>query len=92
MALTLAEAEAANEQAVRAVLPLLRAASCSDKVEVVREGIKQLHMAAIKGDLAEAGLQQRVQEALRCLATEVATPAVTEASKRKAPEDSSCSN
>jgi hypothetical protein len=93
MALTLAEAEAANEQAVRAVLPLLRAASsCSDKVEVVREGIKLLHAAAVKGDLAEPGLQQKVQEALRCLATEMGTSAVADAGKGKAPESSSCSN
>ena len=74
------------------MLPLLRGASDSSRVEVVREGIKQLHMAAVKGELAEAGLQQRVQEALRCLATEMGTAAVTEAGKRKAPEASSCSN
>ena len=88
-----AEADAANEQAVRAVLPLLRAANDSSGVEVVREGIKQLHMAAVKGELAEPGLQQKVQEALRCLATEVGTAAVAEAGKRKAPKGrSSCSN
>jgi hypothetical protein len=92
LALNEAEADAANEQAVRAVLPLLRAASDSGRVQVVREGLKQLHAAAVKGDLAEPGLQQRVQEALRCLATEVGTPAVAEAGKRKAPESSSCSN
>ena len=92
LALTEAEADAANEQAVRAVLPLLRAASDSSRVQVVREGIKLLHMAAVKGELAEAGLQQKVQEALRCLATEVGTSAVAEAGKRKAPESSSCSN
>ena len=93
LALTAAEADAANEQAVRAVLPLLRAASsCSDKVEVVRAGIKLLHAAAVKGDLAEPGLQEKVQEALRCLASEVGTSAVAEAGKRKAPESSSCSN
>ena len=92
LALNAVEADTASDQAVRAVLPLLRAASsCSDKVEVVREGIKQLHMAAVKGELAEAGLQQKVQEALRCLSTEVGTSAVAEAGKRKAPEGSSCS-
>jgi hypothetical protein len=74
LSLTAEEADAANEQAVRSVLPLLRAASsCSDKVKVVREGIKHLHMAAFKGELAEAGLQQKVQEALKCLASEVGT-------------------
>ena len=92
LCLTAEEADAANEQAVRAVLPLLRAANDSSRVEVVREGIKLLHAAAVKGDLAEAGLQQKVQEALRWLASEVGTPAVAEASKRKAPESSSCSN
>ena len=91
-ALTAAEADAANEEAVRAVLPLLRAANDSSRVEVVRDGIKQLHMAAVKGELAEPGLQQKVQNALRCLATEVGTSAVLEAGKRKAPEGSSCSN
>jgi hypothetical protein len=61
--------------------------------KVVREGIKQLRLAAFKGELAEAGLQQqKVQEGLRCLATEVGTSAVAEAGKRKAPESSSCSN
>ena len=35
---------------------------------MVREGLKQLHIAAVRGELAEAGLQQRVQEAIRCLA------------------------
>ena len=91
LCLTAEEADAASEQAVRAVLPLLRAASDSSRVQVVREGIKLLHMAAVKGELAEAGWQQRVQEALRCLATEMGTSAVAEAGKRKAPE-SSCSN
>ena len=87
LALTEAEADAANEQAVRALVPVLRAASsCSDKVEVVRDGIKLLHAAAVKGELAEAGLQQKVQEALRCL---VGRSAVAEAGKRKAPESSS---
>ena len=93
LALTASEADTANEQAVRVVLPLLRAANDSSRVEVVREGIKQLHMAAVKGELAEPGLQQRVQEALRCLATEVGRSAVAEAGKRKAPEGrSSCSS
>ena len=72
--------------------PLLRAANDSSRVEVVRDGIKQLHMAAVKGELAEAGLQQRVQEAVRCLASEVGTSAVAEAGKRKAWESSSCRN
>jgi hypothetical protein len=92
LALTAAEADTANEQAVRAVLPLLRAANDSSRVEIVREGIKLLHLAAVKGELAEVGLQQRVQEALRCLASELKTSSVPEAGKRKAPESSSCSN
>jgi hypothetical protein len=59
LALTPAEADAANEPAVRAVLPLLRAgASDSSRVQVVREGLKQLHAAAVKGELAEAGLRR----------------------------------
>ena len=89
LALTAEEADASNAQAVRAVLPLLRAANDSSRVEVVREGIKQLRMAAVKGEMAEAGLQQKVQDALRCL---IGTSAVAEAGKRKAPEGSSCSN
>ena len=92
LSLTIAEADAASKAACRAVLPLLRAASDSTKVHVVREGLKQLHAAAVRGELAEAGLQQRVQEALRCLATEVGTPAIAEAGKRQAPESSSCNN
>jgi hypothetical protein len=68
LSLTAAEADAANEQAIRAVLPLLRGASDPARVHMVREGLKQLHAAAVQGELAEAGLQQRVQEALRCLA------------------------
>ena len=92
LALTAEEADAANEQAVRSVLPLLRAASDSGRVQVVREGLKQLHAATVKGELAEAGLQHRVQEALGSLASEVGTAAVAEAGKRKAPESSSCSS
>ena len=93
LALTAAEADAANEQAVRAVLPLLRAASDSGRVRVVREGLKQLHAAAVKGELAEPGLQQSVQEALRCLAVEAGAASARnqQASKRSSPEDSSCS-
>jgi hypothetical protein len=65
-----AEADAAKEQAVRALLPLRRAApaSKSGRVQMVREGLQQLHAAAVKGELAEAGLQQKVHEAIRCLA------------------------
>jgi len=68
LSLTAEEADAANEAACRAVLPLLRAASDSTRVQVVREGLQRLHAAAVTGELVEAGLQQRVQEALRCLA------------------------
>jgi hypothetical protein len=68
LALTAEEADEANDAACRAALPLLTAAIDSTRVQLVREGLKQLHAAAVKGELAEAGLQQRVQEAFRCLA------------------------
>ena len=100
LALTPAEADAANEQAVRAVVPLLRAgATDSSRVQVVREGLKELHAAAVKGELPEAGLQQRIQEALRCLAEVGPASAagdrqatIAEAGKRKVSAGSSCNS
>ena len=54
------DADAASEHAIRAVLPLLSLASDSGRCnQVVLEGIKLLHAAAVKGELAEPGLHDK---------------------------------
>jgi hypothetical protein len=57
LSLNAAEADAANEQAITTVLPLLRPAPASEstRVQVVHEGLKQLHAAAVKGERAGRG-------------------------------------
>lgn len=65
-----AEADAANESACKAVLPLLRGAAVGDpRVALVRDGITALHSAALAGAEAPAGVQRGVHEALRGLAS-----------------------
>ena len=64
-----AEAAAAQELACAEVLPILRAASSSSNfhVDVVWDGIKAFHAAAISGQIAPSGTLQQVQEALQAL-------------------------